>query len=130
MAKRTNYLHLAVLVACGCGGSGVRATTPMGDDSGAPPPADDAGMPEAPARPPSHGCVLMQPTAAPPNLSTNMWTDISPAGFKFGDKAQVFLTQGMAVDTCSPSTIYVALDGFDPAAFKPIPAGLFKTTDG
>ncbi len=39
-------------------------------------------------------------------------------------------TQGMALDPCNPSTIYVTVGGFNTSTFAAVPGGLYRSTDG
>jgi hypothetical protein len=66
-------------------------------------------------------------SADAPNLPLGQWVNIGPSDVPFGDKTLVTFTQGIAIDPCDPSTLYLTVNGFDPAGSK---AGLYKSTNG
>jgi hypothetical protein len=79
---------------------------------------------------PTAQCKNTGPTASAPALTTGVWKNISPPQFMFGTVGDYsYLTQGFAVDTCNPSTIYVAVDGVQNSNRNALPAGLFRSTD-
>jgi hypothetical protein len=57
-----------------------------------------------------------------PQLSTTLWTDISPEGFPFNPNTSA---TGVAVDPCHPSVIFLCTGSFDPAF-----GGLYRSTNG
>lgn len=75
--------------------------------------------------PSSLDCKQAWPAAAP-KLEPNKWTAINPSGVKFGgEPGNGAFVQGMAIDPCNPSTIYLGVNSFTPADG----AGLYKTVD-
>lgn len=63
---------------------------------------------------------------AAPALKVGTWVDISPPEVPFGGGTTTTFTQGIAVDPCDPSILYLTVSGFDPGASK---AGLYKSAD-
>ena len=62
-----------------------------------------------------------------PALTVGMWVNISPPGVPFGDNnGSPTFTQGIAIDPCDPSILYLTVDGFDVGGSK---AGLYKSTN-
>jgi len=91
-----------------------------GNSGSAADPPDEGGSGGAPA------VTCDEPHARPsgaPALTVGAWTNVSPAGVPFNDGA---FTQGMAIDPCDPSTLYLTVCSFDVEGDK---AGLYKSTD-
>ncbi len=70
-------------------------------------------------------CNTTLPSGAP-SLTAGTWANIGPTGVPFGGGNSATFTQGIAMDPCNASTLYLCVDGFDTAASK---AGLYKSTD-
>src|SRR5882724_8386149 len=77
----------------GAGGSGTTATGGMGGNTVVgPPPSCDAG------------------TNPPPARTPGVWTAVNPQGQVFGgDPGNGSFIQGVAIDPCSPSTVYACI---------------------
>jgi hypothetical protein len=61
-----------------------------------------------------------------PVLEPGVWKNISPAAVPFRGGDDPAFTQGMAMDPCDPSVLYLTTDGFNPESVN---AGLYKSTD-
>ncbi|MGA3122070.1 MAG: hypothetical protein ABSF69_15010 [Polyangiaceae bacterium] len=70
-------------------------------------------------------------TGATPTLTAGTWATISPPSVSFpGAGSDSVFAQGMALDPCHPSTIYLTVGGFNTSTFAAVPGGLFRSTDG
>jgi photosystem II stability/assembly factor-like uncharacterized protein len=98
------------------------ASSSEGTDDTAPGTSDDNGGDTTGEVPQRCGAPLPPglPTDAPA-LVAGEWTDISPAQVPFGNDT---FTQGLAIDPCDPSILYLTVSAFEIA-----PAGLFKSTN-
>ena len=130
MRVATPGVLLALWGAMGCGG-GAGAASPnmaMGGSSmggqasmgGGGAQGSSAGQGNLPS---SAKCDEPWPANAP-KLVENVWTRINPPGPVFKPQGDSFV-QGMAIDPCNPSTIYVTSQNFTPS----MGGGLYKSID-
>jgi hypothetical protein len=110
MTNLKNILHilLALLAALTIGTSGAHW-----------------GWWETPAA--AQGTCAPQPGLPPtaPQLQPGVWTNISPSQVPFGPSPFTFAT-AIGLDACNPATLYIGVQGFDPAASR---AGIYKSTN-
>jgi hypothetical protein len=111
----------------GAGGGGASAgsggSTIMGTGAGTAGPGEDADV--------SPECSKTgSPDDPPRELPQGVWTNITPdnVGIPSSGDNNVF-TQGIAVDTKDPNTVYVTVSGFSTANWGAIPVPLCKTTN-
>jgi len=131
---------LVALISAGCAGGsgGAGAMTAAGGESAAAGGGDstaagtggqsmtsEGGGAGMGALPSSTTCDVPWPAAAP-TLQPSVWTPINPTGPVFaGDPGSGSFVQGMAIDPCNSSTLYVTVQNFDPSKG----GGLYKSID-
>lgn len=64
-----------------------------------------------------------------PTLVEGQFTDISPPPFKYKDSSGFAITQGMSIDPCNPTTVYVCVPNTSKCT-EPDCRGLFRSTNG
>lgn len=123
-------LLFGFLCACACSG-GTDAQSPMstGGAPGAGAGASGAGPGSAGAGgglPSSVKCDEPWPSNAP-TLKEDSWTAINPPALKFtGEPQSGPFTQGMAIDPCNTSTLYLCIDSFN---YQTDGGGVYKSID-